>query len=140
MAEAIRMPKLGQEMTEGRVVEWSKQVGDEVVAGELIAMVETDKTTVDLESPVGGFVGEFMVELDETVDVGTVIVWVLERPDEVVPTAAAGARSGAVRSCAGHRRRSRAHPGVAACPPPRRAARNRPGDGDTHRTARLGDC
>jgi pyruvate dehydrogenase E2 component (dihydrolipoamide acetyltransferase) len=88
MAEAIRMPKLGQEMTQGRVVEWSKQVGDEVVVGELIAMVETDKTTVDLESPVGGFVGEFMVELDETVDVGTVIVWVLERPDEVVPSAA----------------------------------------------------
>jgi pyruvate dehydrogenase E2 component (dihydrolipoamide acetyltransferase) len=86
MADALRMPKLGQEMTEGRVVEWLKSVGDEVAAGELIALVETDKTTVDLESPASGYVGAFTVDVDETVDVGTVIAWILEQPDEAVPT------------------------------------------------------
>jgi pyruvate dehydrogenase E2 component (dihydrolipoamide acetyltransferase) len=88
VAIAVRMPKLGQEMAAGRVVEWLKRVGDEVAAGELIAMVETDKTTVDLESPAGGYVGALSVDLDETVDVGTVIAWILERPDEAVPAAA----------------------------------------------------
>ena len=88
MADAVRMPKLGQEMTEGRVVEWLKRVGDEVAVGELIALVETDKTTVDLESPVSGYVGAFTVDVDETVEVGTVIAWLLEHPDEAVPTSA----------------------------------------------------
>ena len=86
MADALRMPKLGQEMTEGRVVEWLKRVGDEVAVGELIALVETDKTTVDLESPVSGYVGAFTVDVDETVEVGTVIAWLLEHPEEAVPT------------------------------------------------------
>jgi pyruvate dehydrogenase E2 component (dihydrolipoamide acetyltransferase) len=50
MAEAILMPRLSDTMTEGVVAEWHKKVGDTVKKGELLAEIETDKATMELES------------------------------------------------------------------------------------------
>jgi pyruvate dehydrogenase E2 component (dihydrolipoyllysine-residue acetyltransferase) len=50
MAEAILMPRLSDTMTEGVVAEWHKKVGDSVKKGELLAEIETDKATMELES------------------------------------------------------------------------------------------
>ena len=50
MAEVIRMPRLSDTMEEGVIVEWTKSVGDEVSPGDILAEVETDKATMDLES------------------------------------------------------------------------------------------
>nr|HPZ88983.1 pyruvate dehydrogenase [Flavihumibacter sp.] len=50
MAEAILMPRLSDTMTEGVIAAWHKKVGDPVKKGELLAEVETDKATMDLES------------------------------------------------------------------------------------------
>src|SRR5215208_8083845 len=50
MAEAIRMPRMSDTMTEGVIVEWHKKVGDQVKPGDLLAEVETDKATMELES------------------------------------------------------------------------------------------
>src|SRR6476661_4753929 len=50
MAEAILMPRLSDTMTEGVIAAWHKKVGDTVKKGELLAEVETDKATMDLES------------------------------------------------------------------------------------------
>lgn len=50
MAEAIRMPRMSDTMTEGIIVEWHKKVGDKVKPGDLLAEVETDKATMELES------------------------------------------------------------------------------------------
>src|SRR5580704_9258521 len=50
MAEVILMPRLSDTMTEGVIAEWHKKVGDLVKKGELLAEVETDKATMDLES------------------------------------------------------------------------------------------
>jgi biotin carboxyl carrier protein len=50
MAEVILMPRLSDTMTEGVIAEWHKKVGDQVKKGELLAEVETDKATMDLES------------------------------------------------------------------------------------------
>ncbi len=50
MAEVIRMPRMSDTMTEGVIVEWHKKVGDKVKSGELLAEVETDKATMELES------------------------------------------------------------------------------------------
>src|SRR5688572_15798469 len=50
MAEAIRMPRMSDTMTEGVIVEWHKKVGDKVKPGDLLAEVETDKATMELES------------------------------------------------------------------------------------------
>ncbi len=50
MAEVIRMPRLSDTMTEGKIVTWNKQVGDSVKPGDVLAEVETDKATMELES------------------------------------------------------------------------------------------
>ena len=50
MAEIIRMPRMSDTMTEGVLVEWHKKVGDSVKSGDILAEVETDKATMDLES------------------------------------------------------------------------------------------
>jgi len=50
MAEAIRMPRMSDTMTEGVIVEWHKKVGDKIKPGDLLADVETDKATMELES------------------------------------------------------------------------------------------
>src|ERR1051325_2731364 len=50
MAEVILMPRLSDTMTEGVIAEWHKKVGDTVKKGDLLADVETDKATMELES------------------------------------------------------------------------------------------
>lgn len=50
MAELIRMPKMSDTMTEGVIAEWHKQVGDTIASGDILAEVETDKATMELES------------------------------------------------------------------------------------------
>ena len=50
MAEIVRMPKLSDTMTEGVIAKWHKKVGDKVKSGELLADIETDKATMELES------------------------------------------------------------------------------------------
>ncbi|MCE6991781.1 pyruvate dehydrogenase complex dihydrolipoamide acetyltransferase [Dyadobacter sp. CY323] len=54
MAEVIRMPKMSDTMEEGVIAEWHKKVGDTIKSGEIIAEVETDKATMDLESYYDG--------------------------------------------------------------------------------------
>jgi len=50
MAEVVRMPKMSDTMTEGVIAKWHKKIGDKVNSGDLLAEVETDKATMDLES------------------------------------------------------------------------------------------
>ena len=50
MAEVIRMPRLSDTMEEGNIVGWQKKVGDNVAPGDILAEVETDKATMELES------------------------------------------------------------------------------------------
>src|SRR5436189_5900482 len=54
MAEVILMPRLSDTMTEGVIAAWHKKVGDKVKKGDLLAEVETDKATMELESYKGG--------------------------------------------------------------------------------------
>jgi pyruvate/2-oxoglutarate dehydrogenase complex dihydrolipoamide acyltransferase (E2) component len=64
---------MGVSVAEGTVVEWKKQVGDWVEADEIIASISTDKIDTDVESPASGRVHEIIVDVGETVDVGTVM-------------------------------------------------------------------
>lgn len=66
------MPKLGQAMTEGTVLQWHKQDGEQVRQGEILVTIETDKATYDLESQASGTLRIYVVEGQE-VKVGTVI-------------------------------------------------------------------
>ena len=68
------MPSLGADMDEGRVLEWRVAQGDTVHRGDLIAVVETEKSDIDIEIWHDGIIDEFLVEIGDLVDVGTPIV------------------------------------------------------------------
>ena len=67
------MPSLGADMDEGRVIEWRVAPGDTVHRGDLVAVVETEKSDIDIEIWHDGIVEEFLVDVGELVDVGTPI-------------------------------------------------------------------
>ncbi len=69
----VRMPALGESVTEGTVTTWLKAVGDAVDADEPLLEVSTDKVDSEVPSPVAGFLAEIRVPEDETVEVGTVV-------------------------------------------------------------------
>jgi pyruvate/2-oxoglutarate dehydrogenase complex dihydrolipoamide acyltransferase (E2) component/uncharacterized OsmC-like protein len=84
MATAIQMPKLGHTMTEGKVIRWHKQPGDAIRQGETILTIETDKTEVEVESPVDGMMGAHAAREGDTVAVGGMLVTLLA-PGEAQP-------------------------------------------------------
>ncbi len=73
MATEIKVPVLGESVTEGTIAEWFKQPGEAVAADEAICSLETDKVAVDVPSPVAGIMSEHRVAVGETVEVGAVI-------------------------------------------------------------------
>ncbi|MXY94453.1 MAG: hypothetical protein F4Y42_13515, partial [Caldilineaceae bacterium SB0664_bin_27] len=73
MAEFIPMPDLGFEADEGELSVWLKGVGDAVQAGEPIAEFESDKVTLEVESPVAGVLLEHLIQPGESVAEGAPI-------------------------------------------------------------------
>jgi len=71
----IEMPKLGYDMETGKVGGWLKQVGDEIARGDVIAEIETDKSTVEMEATAGGTLSEIVHEAGAEVAVGETIAW-----------------------------------------------------------------
>jgi pyruvate dehydrogenase E2 component (dihydrolipoamide acetyltransferase) len=72
----IQMPKLSDTMTEGTLVSWKKKKGDKVSAGEVLAEIETDKATMEWESPEDGTLTEIYVEVGGKVNVGDKIAFI----------------------------------------------------------------
>ncbi|PJF36014.1 MAG: dihydrolipoamide acetyltransferase [Candidatus Thermofonsia Clade 1 bacterium] len=70
MAEVVKMPMLGANMQEGTFVNWTKEVGQSVQAGEVIAEVEADKATIEIESPFSGVLVEKLVSAGDVVTAG----------------------------------------------------------------------
>ncbi|EFO80240.1 Dihydrolipoyllysine-residue succinyltransferase [Oscillochloris trichoides DG-6] len=83
MAE-VTMPRLSDTMSEGTVGRWLKQLGEPVAVGEIIAEIETDKATMELESFDAGKLQQIVVPAGQTVPIGTVIAYIGE--GEVVAT------------------------------------------------------
>jgi len=81
MSETVTMPKLGFDMAEGTLVRWVKSEGDAVAKGEVLAEIETDKATVEVESNYSGIVTQHLVEKGSVVPVGTPIA-VIAAPGE----------------------------------------------------------
>jgi pyruvate dehydrogenase E2 component (dihydrolipoamide acetyltransferase) len=73
MAEVIRLPRMSDTMTEGVIAEWHKKVGDTVKSGDLMAEVETDKATMELESYENGTILYIGVEKGKSVAVNGII-------------------------------------------------------------------
>jgi pyruvate dehydrogenase E2 component (dihydrolipoamide acetyltransferase) len=72
----IQMPKLSDTMTEGTLVAWKKKKGDRISAGDVIAEIETDKATMEWESPEDGTLTEIYVEEGGKVEVGQRIAFI----------------------------------------------------------------
>jgi pyruvate dehydrogenase E2 component (dihydrolipoamide acetyltransferase) len=92
MAKPIKMPKLSDQMTEGKLAEWMKKEGDEIKAGDVVAQVETEKATLDVEAFDAGVLIGITVKAGETVPVGRPIAWIGARGEKVpqAETATAG--------------------------------------------------
>ena len=86
MSESVKMPALGESVTEGTVSSWLKAVGDSVEVDEPLLEVATDKVDTEVPSPVAGTVLKILVPEDETVDVGTVLA-IIGDPSEASPAA-----------------------------------------------------
>ena len=85
----IQMPKLSDTMAEGTLVAWKKKKGDQVAAGEVLAEIETDKATMEWESPEDGTLTEIYVQEGGKVNVGDRIAFIgregEEAPKEEAP-------------------------------------------------------
>jgi len=84
MAEII-MPKMGDAMTEGKVVRWYKKAGDAVKKGEPVLEIETDKVNLDLEAEQDGTLGDVAAEAGKMVEVGGVLATILGAGEKAQP-------------------------------------------------------
>jgi pyruvate dehydrogenase E2 component (dihydrolipoamide acetyltransferase) len=82
MVTEVILPKLGQTMEEGTIVEWLKHEGEPVQRGEVLFMVETDKATLEVEASARGFLRKILVPVGETVSVLTVVALITKTLDE----------------------------------------------------------
>ena len=94
MAEVVYMPKLSDTMTEGVVAAWTKNVGDAVKSGEVLAEIETDKATMEFESFYDGVLLHIGVETGKAAPVNSILAVIGEAGEDisgVLANAAAGA-------------------------------------------------
>ena len=98
MATQVKLPRLGQGMDEGKVLQWLKSEGDSVAKGDDLYEVETEKVNVEVEAPADGVVLKVLVGEGETVAIGTTLAWIGDKgeaipegdaPAEAAPAAAA---------------------------------------------------
>ncbi|MCW5942771.1 MAG: 2-oxo acid dehydrogenase subunit E2 [Fimbriimonadaceae bacterium] len=82
MTEVI-MPKMGDGMEEGTLLEWLKKDGDKVKSGEVIGTIQTDKATLELASPGSGRLGGLLIEAGMTVPVGRAIAAILKEGESL---------------------------------------------------------
>ena len=76
MATQFRLAALGHTMETGRVVEWHVEEGKPVEEGQLLVSIETDKTVVEVNSPIGGTVLRIVGTVDEEYQVGDTLAWI----------------------------------------------------------------
>ncbi len=91
MSAKIEMPKLSDTMTEGTLIKWHKQVGDFVEIGDVLAEVETDKATMEMEAFDEGTLTEILVQEGEKAVIGSVLAVLDGDSDEGSATTASAA-------------------------------------------------
>lgn len=88
MSSEVKVPTLGESVTEATIGEWLKQPGDAVAVDEPIVSLETDKVAVEVPSPVAGVMGQQVVAVGDTVAVGAVIATIEAGDGKAAPPAA----------------------------------------------------
>jgi pyruvate dehydrogenase E2 component (dihydrolipoamide acetyltransferase) len=94
MAETITMPKLGFDMQEGTLVRWVRNEGESINKGDVLAEIETDKATVEVESSAGGVVRKLLVDPGAVVPVGAAIAIVGTKDEKITEPEAVAAKQG----------------------------------------------
>jgi pyruvate dehydrogenase E2 component (dihydrolipoamide acetyltransferase) len=85
----LKMPQMGQSVEEASIVQWLKQEGDRVEAGDALFTIQTDKAEIECEAPVGGYLRKILIQPDVSVPVLTVIAFIGEKDEPIPETAAA---------------------------------------------------
>ncbi len=83
MAKEVRLPQLGRTMEEATIITCFVKLGDEVKKGDCVFEIETDKATLEMESPLDGFVKYILVEADQTLPVGTPLMVLGDKNEQV---------------------------------------------------------
>jgi pyruvate dehydrogenase E2 component (dihydrolipoamide acetyltransferase) len=125
------MPVLGADMDQGTLVEWLVKPGDQIHKGDIIAVVDTDKSAIEVESFHTGTVETLITPVGETVPVGTVLATIAEE---------AGAEAGGTAAARGGRtaeERETGRPGPAEASVPVAAAAAEPGAGEAPKSKRA---
>ena len=155
MTTEVKVPTLGESITEATLGQWLKKPGDAVKADEPVASLETDKVAVDVPSPVAGTMGEQLVEEGDTVAVGAAIARIerrragrrrkrepppRSRPRSIRPAPARHPRPRAIRPPPEAEEEDEWQPDpVARRPPGRSRASSRPVEDQGHRQGRPAD-
>jgi pyruvate dehydrogenase E2 component (dihydrolipoamide acetyltransferase) len=100
MAETINMPKLGFDMAEGTLVRWVKKIGETVEKGEVLAEIETDKATVEVESTASGVVRKLLADEGAVVPVNSPIAVVGTADEKLEDVAVQASQTSKVESLA----------------------------------------
>jgi pyruvate dehydrogenase E2 component (dihydrolipoamide acetyltransferase) len=94
MSVNIEMPKLSDTMTEGTLIKWHKHIGDSVEIGDILAEIETDKATMEMEAFDDGVISEILVQEGEKAPIGGILA-VLNGDSEAIHTPAPQAAAAA---------------------------------------------
>lgn len=86
MPTAIKVPAMGESVTEATIAKWLKKAGDFVAADEPIAELETDKVTIEVLAPIAGALQDIQAKTGQTVKVGTILGYVDERQQRPAPS------------------------------------------------------
>lgn len=73
MKVEVLLPQWGMGMNEGTILEWKKKIGDRVTEGDILAEIEAEKATQELEAPATGVLTEILVEANKETKVRTVL-------------------------------------------------------------------
>jgi len=93
MSTEVRVPTLGESVTEATVATWFKQPGDAVAVDEMLCELETDKVTVEVPSPVAGTLSEIVAAEGETVGVDALLAQIAEGDAAPAPAKAAAPKA-----------------------------------------------
>ncbi len=89
MSNEIRVPTLGESVTEATIGQWFKKPGDPIAVDEPLVELETDKVTVEVPAPAAGVMGEILAGEGDSVEVGALLGTVVEGSGVTAPVAAA---------------------------------------------------
>ncbi|MEQ3711723.1 MAG: 2-oxoglutarate dehydrogenase complex dihydrolipoyllysine-residue succinyltransferase [Tateyamaria sp.] len=93
MTTEVRVPTLGESVTEATVATWFKKPGEAIAVDEMLCELETDKVTVEVPSPVAGTLGEIIAAEGETVGVDALLATISEGDAAAAPAAAASSEN-----------------------------------------------